>query len=137
MIPRFKFQMIPPMNTAEIHEGSTRTVFICEEYAIKIPKNELGRMGNLEEARLWTLYCGSTHERKNMLCPVLWCDSNGGLLIMPRAIPLPPQYDLEDLPDWGYIPSDGHQDPTETKLEDWGQYEGKVVAVDYARLVHF
>lgn len=59
------------------------------------------------------------------LCPVLWADSCGLIVVMPRAIQPVPQEQVDALPDY-------YPDITaETKHEDYGILGGQIVALDY------
>lgn len=59
------------------------------------------------------------------LCPVLWADPLGLVVVMPRATQPVPQEKMDTLPDY-------YPDITaETKREDYGIVKGEVVALDY------
>ena len=59
------------------------------------------------------------------LCPVLFADSLGLVVVMPRAIQPVDFSEIDALPDY-------YPDITaESKVEDYGRLDGVVVAVDY------
>jgi hypothetical protein len=59
------------------------------------------------------------------LCPVLWADPFGFVVVMPRAAQPVPQEKVDALPDY-------YPDITaETKHEDFGLLQGQILALDY------
>lgn len=115
----------------EERNGTTRTVIIHGSVAVKFAKDGRGRQANLREAELWARYAKHP-DRGRLLCPVLWCDPDGAVLIMPRVEPVGPDFGLHSLPKWDYGgPSDDGW-PFEPKALDWGILDGRLVAVDYA-----
>lgn len=59
------------------------------------------------------------------LCPILYADSLGLLVVMPRAAQPVPQKMVDAMPDY-------YPDITaETKHEDFGNLDGSIVALDY------
>jgi hypothetical protein len=113
--------------------GTTRVVVVCGSIAVKFPRGEAGRRGNLFEAGIWER--NRDHPTRGpRLCPVLWCHPKGDVLIMPAAQPLPADPDMAavlDLDWWDYEPG-GDGWPCEPKAADWGILDGRMVAVDYA-----
>jgi hypothetical protein len=115
-------------------------VWVLGSLAFKIAIGERGRRCNRYEA---DLFRDSNDDRRAMLCPVIWCDPIGLVLIAQAARSLTDaeySYLMENdaFPDWDYIPSrdrDGH--PFEFKQSDWGSLNGRVVAVDYSAPVLF
>jgi hypothetical protein len=71
-----------------IRKGSTRTVLVHGGYAIKLGFDARGRHCNRYEA---DLYRRENDRRRAMLCPVLFCDPTGTVLVMPEARPLTEQ----------------------------------------------
>lgn len=119
-----------PIQTAE---GTTRVVAIAGGYAAKFARGDEGRRCNLEEARLWRLY-SATPGRGESLCPVVWCSSDGAILLMEAAEPLPegaePWHQADEA--WDYRAGGDDGSPWEGKIADWGLLRGRPVAVDYA-----
>ena len=75
--------------------------------AIKFAIGKRGRRCNLYEANL---YNAVSPQRRDMLCPVLWCSQNGAVLIARSAIPLTEDEchhlkDADAFPEWDYVPS--------------------------------
>lgn len=70
-----------------------------------------------------------------MLCPALWLSPFGLLLIQAAASPLKEMMSLEEYLElaskWRGFP-DYEEDTFEPKASDWGWYEGRIVALDYA-----
>ena len=117
--------------------GSTRVVVVSAGLAVKFPRSEIGRRCNMFEQEIWSKY--KNHPtRARHLCPVLWCESSGNLLVMPAAHPLEDEFDprmwLSSTGKewWDYLAGDDDADPTESKARDWGMLDGNLVAVDYA-----
>lgn len=115
-------------------DGTTRSpVVIIGALALKFAKNEQGRACNLYEANL---YRTSNEERRAMLCPVLWVASHGAILAMQAAVPLQEmmseeQY-LEMASRWWDAALDNEPCPFEPGARNWGQLDGRLVAIDYA-----
>jgi hypothetical protein len=65
--------------------GTTRAVCVLGRLAFKFAIGERGRRCNRFEA---DLYRRSNERRKAMLCPVLWCERAGYLLVARAACPL-------------------------------------------------
>lgn len=74
-----------------------------------------------------------------MLCPVLWAAPAGAVVVMAAAESITEDefsrlVNDELLPEWDYDPADGLTNPTEPGAKDWGRYQGRIVAIDYAAL---
>jgi hypothetical protein len=120
------------MAMLSVYFGSTRIVIVCGPVAVKFPHGQRGRDGNLCEAGVWER---NRHHPINgqRLCPVLWAEPAGHLLIMQAAAPIEGEWPPEELPEWDYDPTVGGDGwPGEPKREDWGMLHGKPVLVDYA-----
>jgi hypothetical protein len=112
-----------------ITDGFTRTVYLTRRYAIKVPCCRYGW-----RIFLTGLLCNMQERVFSPvgwpeLCPVLWADRFGFILIMPR-VPL-----LErELSDAEFLAFTEHGDylvPAENKVGHFGFYEGRLVTVDY------
>ena len=114
------------------HVGGSRVVIVCGPVAVKFPRGDLGIKCNLAEAGIWDR--NRNHPtRSRGLCPVLWCDPEGSVLVMRAAAPLPSGANMKDVLDddwWDYVPG-GDGWPCEPKPADWGVLDGRIVAVDY------
>lgn len=116
-----------------ITAGITRTVFLVGNVAIKVPcarygweKWLRGLLANMQE-RAWA------KANYPELCPILFSDPLGFVVIMPRcdilARPLTPmEYHrfFEDI-----YPQRGYRIPSENKPDSFGYLNGRLVAVDY------
>jgi hypothetical protein len=110
--------------------GTTRTVILTKNYAIKIPTFVTyklflnGLLGNMQEHLFWK------HLKSYKLCPILFYIIGGFLLVMPRAKELTREeffnLDFEE-----FMDEDKWLVPVENKLDSFGWYKGKIVAVDY------
>jgi hypothetical protein len=118
-----------------IERGTTRFVVVVGKAAVKFARDERGRRCNLYEAKVWE----ENREDPNRgphLCPVLWCSSDGEVLVMVAADPLPSDitipYDWAD--EWWSASHKGSGDdfPGEPKAADWGLLDGRVVLLDYS-----
>jgi hypothetical protein len=113
-------------------QGNWRQVLLVGPFAVKIPRRErpLGAMClNRWEHELWTVWrpqFGWKH-----LCPVVWADPSGHILVMQRVIQDVTdaevrEFELRLLEEFKRIPS------TESKAEDWGHLpDGRLVVCDY------
>lgn len=108
-----------------VARGMTRTVYLLGPYAFKTPslRNGLpgwigGMLGNLQERAL-------SRWNHHSLCPVLFADPFGLVVVMPRA---------EILSDDEFSRV-AHRIPrecfAERKPSSWGYVAGMLVAVDY------
>ena len=106
--------------------GATRRVFLIGRYALKIPRIQVLRGGlcaNRWEREVWTVWqpmFGWQH-----ICPVLFADPAGLLVIMPRCHPVAQH--IVDASIEECHPDVNH----EPKAADHGYLEGRVVVVDY------
>ena len=111
--------------------GTTRvTLIVCNKYVFKVPTITsyklflLGILGNLQEKQFSNL------SRK--LCPVYFSFPFGLLNIMPYAKPLTrEQYFNLDYQNFVYDSESNCQLPVEYKLDSFGIYSNRIVAVDY------
>ena len=111
-------------------QGSTRNVFLTRHYAIKVPRFVEwrlflhGLLANMQEAKWWK----RLHHDK--LCPVVFGMPGGWLLVMPRTVALSrEEYFSFDYPMFVQIGTGVL--PVEHKLDSFGWYQGRIVAVDY------
>jgi hypothetical protein len=125
-----------PKRRALIRYGSTRTVALIWRWAVKVGHGDEGARCNREEA---DLYARSNRHRQPMLCPILWCSRYGKLLIARRAETPITQVQLDGLKlyhqawnEWDYRGPDDDECPFEWKTSDWGMFDSRLVAVDYA-----
>jgi hypothetical protein len=112
-------------------QGNWREVHLIGDVAVKVPRSdrpaEMQRQAmllNLWEHEMWTVWrpkFGWPH-----LCPVLWCDPTGSTLVMRRGSPNATVAEVDAMLGRFY------PDVTcETKLEDWGHLDGRLVVIDY------
>jgi hypothetical protein len=111
--------------------GNWRQVFLCGPYTVKIPRDEPDRAAgarclNRWEAEMWTVWrpkFGWQH-----LCPVVWADKDGHVLVMQRAT-------QAEIRAFEAAWMDSQSDPlpsAEDKPADWGHLDdGRLVVVDY------
>jgi hypothetical protein len=113
-------------------QGTTRSVVIHRDVAIKLARNDLGMRSNLFEA---SLYGSADPRRREMLCPVLWCSPDGVVLAMLAARPCS-EADIADIrsrmESWGYAGPGDIEQPFEPNPRNWGMIDGRLVALDYS-----
>jgi hypothetical protein len=109
--------------------GATRIVFLAKKYAIKIPRLDswkvilVGLLANLQER---TFSATGWEE----LCPVIFADPIGLLVIMPRLEPIDWEtfcqlnYDL-------FVNQPNYVVPVENKIDSFGWLNECIVAIDY------
>lgn len=109
--------------------GTTRTVLLTKNYAFKFPTFVewrlflKGLLGNIQETQFSPL--------SKQLCPVLFSIPGGFLVVMPRCKPLTlDEFSNLDYESFIYKTPDLVL-PVENKLDSFGLYEGRIVAVDY------
>jgi hypothetical protein len=117
--------------------GATRNVLLTRRYAFKVPRFlpwswilfRLGFHCNRMERRFGRL----GHEK---LCPVLFADRFGWLVVMPRCDPAKPLESFRDLAsmamcpvEWYFWNSQGL--PFDNYYFNFGIYKGRLVALDY------
>lgn len=106
--------------------GVFRRVFTFGRVAVKVPRLRHisgGMRANRWEAEMWRVW--RPYFGWQTLCPVLFGDPAGLVLVMARAEQPVTQTEIESLPD-------AYPDITaETKVQDYGRYAKHVVAVDY------
>jgi len=110
----------------EIKYGSTRTVFLVGNFAIKVPSFVQwslflqGLLANINETKF------SKVKIFNNLCPVVFSIPGGFLNVMPLCQPITMtdfKYHMVEIKNFGV--------EVEPKLDSFGWLEGKIVAVDY------
>lgn len=109
--------------------GISRTVFLTRRYAIKVPCARYtweywlrGLLANLQERTLARSHLPG-------LCPVLFADPFGFIVVMPRAEPLP--FALTNASYELLVDRGDYRIPAEKKSDSWGILHGHVVAIDY------
>lgn len=109
--------------------GTTRTTVLIGEFAFKAPALTtwklflLGLLGNTQEKQFSSL-------KWDCLCPVTFSIIGGFLLVMPRVQPLTrEEFESFDFDSW----AEDNQTfaLVENKLDSFGWYNGRLVAVDY------
>ena len=113
--------------------GTTRRpVIVIGAFAFKFARGQKGRASNLYEAHL---YKTTTKERRAMLCPVVWVSPKGQLQISRSAKPTKQMMTIEEYLEfddrWDAMPGEDPS-PFEPKANDWGWYDGRLVALDYS-----
>ena len=106
--------------------GVFRHVFLLGEFAIKTPRLQnffMGMRSNRWEREMW--FHWRPQFQWKTLCPVIYADPVGLLVVMPRATQPVPQDKVDGLPD--YYPNI----TAETKHEDYGFVGGEILALDY------
>lgn len=133
----------------QIKHGTTRKVLLVGRYAIKFPNWDEyrlflnGLLCNMQEARWWR----EMPEARRMMCPVLFSIWGGWLVVMPRCEPISrksfgqlKRYPIGKTTARGYrtnmfIGYDTRYNragiPVEYKLDSYGRYRGRIVALDY------
>lgn len=126
-------------NMYKIKGGCTRTVFLTRRYAIKIPRLNYGwrlflqgLLCNMQEVHFNTM-------KDNRMAPILYYVWGGWMLIMPRCKELSKR-DFEEMDFTRFQPLEPNKCnmlastfnvPVELKLDSFGWYEGRIVAIDY------
>jgi hypothetical protein len=106
--------------------GAFRKVWLLGGLAVKVPRISnlfAGMRSNRWEREMWFKW--RTVFGWQSLCPVYFADPVGFLVVMPRAAQPVTRAQIESLPD--YYPTY----TAECKVEDYGQFAGAVVALDY------
>ena len=88
-------------------DGTTRWVFVLGAVALKFGRGARGRRSNRYEA---CLYGHVSQQRRDMLCPVIWCAPFGFLLVSRAARPLSNDeqkhlMETDKFPDWDWEPT--------------------------------
>lgn len=131
------------MKNFKIEYGCTRFVILTKKYAIKIPQFKYkwrhflqGLLANMQEISFSKI----NDER---LCPIKFYIPGGWLLVMPRCAPITEAtFSTLDLtrfwPDESedYHPKNtceraNYNAPVENKIDSFGYYNNKIVAIDY------
>lgn len=114
--------------------GTTRMVFLLGKYAIKIPKINTwkffikGILANLDE-KMW--YSHSPENWQKKMTPSLYCLFGGLILIAYKAKEITEeQYNQIDKKYYDPLPFDN-------KIENFGEFENRIVLVDYADSKYF
>ena len=109
--------------------GTTRVVFLINQFAIKIPTIVefrlflCGLLANMQEVQF-------SKTKWEELCSVVFYLPFGLMVIMKRATPLTrEQYDSFDIDEFREKPN--YVVPVENKMDSFGILDGKIVAVDY------
>lgn len=116
------------MLNLRIKLGSSRIVILCGGLAIKLPRithwNLLlhGLIANMNES----LFSKTGWIE---LCPVLFAVPGGFLVVMPRCTPLTQKLTVEQYN--AFVRRPDYIVPAEHKLDSFGYYEGRLVAIDY------
>lgn len=109
-----------------VQAGVFRRVFTFGSLAVKVPRLRHlagGMRSNRWEREMWRIW--RPYFGWRTLCPVLFADPAGLVLVMARAQQPVSRIEIESLPDaYPGITA-------ETKSQDYGRYAGRVVAVDY------
>jgi hypothetical protein len=126
----------------QIRAGATRTVILTKYLAIKLPRFYrkgrrfewsrflYGLLANLQE-RYWSRF------NCRQLCPVLFSDPLGLIVIMPRCQPVEKQFgnsaivcavEFHWFERWG---TDGARVPIENVAANFGYLDGRLVSFDY------
>jgi hypothetical protein len=117
--------------------GATRNVMLTKRYVLKVPRFYpwswvLFRLG-FHCNRLERRFGGLGHEK---LCPVLFADRFGLLVIMPRCEPAKPlepyrkEASMAMCPvEWQFWSAKGM--PFDNYYFNFGYYQGRLVALDY------
>jgi hypothetical protein len=107
--------------------GATRRVLLIGRYALKVPRLDTFRgalCANKWEREVWNVWqpiFGWQH-----ICPVLFADPFGLLVVMPRCTQ-PVDQDVVDASIEDHYPEVNH----ESKADDHGYLQGRIVVVDY------
>lgn len=113
--------------------GASRIVFLCGNYAIKIARMDryraflYGILANHQES---TFYRAYKHEK---LCPVVrlpYVLLGYAVIVMRRAKPLTGA-EFRKLRYMSFVNEDDFCIPAENKIDSFGKYNDKIVAVDY------
>ena len=121
--------------------GCTRYVILTRRFAIKIPQFKyswrlflIGLLANMQER-------GFSKIKDARLCPVLFSVSGGWLIVMPKCRELTREeffnmnIKIFHPPDLGDPVENGKNGnweiPVENKLDSFGWYRNRIVAIDY------
>lgn len=115
--------------------GCTRFVIVTKRWAIKIPNFKYGwkavlqgLLANLQERRFYRTGFGVPK-----ICPVLFSDPLGLVVIMPACEVLDRSLTDDELEGFFGVPwgDTTLNVPVEDKPENFGWYDGRIVAIDY------
>jgi hypothetical protein len=122
------------MNGVRLVKGNTRLVLLFDSYAIKVPRpgNEAdGREANRREAALWKAH------QDERLCPVLFADEKGAILVMRRAQKYY-AYNKKDFIDqvyWRKVFTDFLAFANDMHPGNFGYLDGRLVLLDYGTML--
>lgn len=111
-------------------QGCTRLVIEFRNFVVKVPNFTYswlhflcGLVANINEARTW-----KWHERKDLLCPILWASWGGWFLVMRKVRVLTiDEYAAANLEDhFTHFPGDN-------KANSYGYLDNKIVKIDYGQ----
>jgi len=116
------------MRIMEIKYGTTRCVILTKKYAFKFPRFVkyssflYGLLANIGEVRLSKM-------KDERLCPIFFNFPFGFFVIMPRC------EEISRIEYRKVIKSEFRMKPfnipVESKIDSFGKYKGKIVAIDY------
>jgi hypothetical protein len=115
------------MCSVSITTGEYRRVFLTKRHAIKLPRLRKliqGMRCNRWEREVWRVWVPEF--RWKNVCPVIFADPFGLIVVMPRAKTPISESDLDR-----ELGGSGPQATAEPKPESYGQLQGTVVAIDY------
>jgi hypothetical protein len=127
--------------------GCSRMVILIYEYAIKLPNLKYrypsclwGLIHNLNERNWWRASMGDfdvdiPHPYNKLLCPIIYSNRFGLIIIMKRATPLPKSFDCPILYEYlaqRFLKLGDCICPAERKIDSFGLLDNEIVAVDYA-----
>lgn len=111
--------------------GSYRKVFIFKNIVIKIPRDILGMLVNMNEIYNWHHY----KKLRQFLCPIIFHDLLGLIIIMKKAdIPSDTKYNNNYLREFRdrFISEDFvHPIANDIKLYNFGILNNSIVKIDY------
>lgn len=126
----------------KIRAGATRTVILTKRYAFKFPRFYrarrefewsrilMGMLANLQE-RYWAQF------NLPQLCPIVFSDPLGLVVVMPRCQPAPKQFGNSaivcpvEFTWWERYGSEGCRVPVENTAANFGYHMGRLVSFDY------
>ena len=116
--------------------GAHRLVLLTKGHALKIPRASALRdalRGNRSERNIWK---NATLDARLCLCPIVWGDWCGFVVLMPHARCLTDEEydelcrkDLETITN-PFLPDHN----TDFKRSNYGVYKGRIVKIDYEEL---
>lgn len=131
----------------KIAYGCSRMVILIGNYAIKLPNLKYrypsclwGLIHNLSESNWYKasqgiFNNGEIQDYDKLLCPILYANRFGLVVIMKRAQPLPKTFDCPIVFEWlasRFIKFGDCICPAEKKIDSFGLLNNEIVAIDYA-----